>query len=545
MALSSTYKSYLANPNGSFLAPNASLNYVTTTTSLTSSAVIQKHLKTQQQLVEKKDEKFLNVIENANSLCVETETTLHFITGGGAYLPGIDENFLADRSVTLPIVREEQHKAFLSSKLIFRDCQTHIVIFDSETKIQQIRISWDQGCLLKEVETIGARGRAWPIRGGKEQIKVISSSSDAAPSAAAAQSGERLGRRQSRGIDPHSTLNLFAPREPTVREDSPLKHVLPRESAKPAPRDMTDLFAAGSTDPGLTSPERSVSPSKRDRNNSNPLKSGAGKNHQPSRLFNHDQEQDPKNSNRESGIKTNASKYNHFDLGNGDDSRTAAKPLKANNKHLSQWDFQDFTTPEKPKAKNLAHHQPNYLMEEENMQKGADKLPQYRQYVPQARPSSNAQFDFQDNTPEADRKRPDTSSSSRSGLYQDHVIDNDVRSTTTTNTDQTSLEGSKMPLRNITNANTAQHNNNLSAHWGVNDAGSGGKGGASDVENTVMATDITEKAGAKSRAQNGMESSWSLYESSPVQKQGGIKIAGDGMGMRKRGGGNWWDFGDS
>lgn len=106
MALSSTYKSYLVNPNETFLATNASLNYVTTTTSLTSPAVIQKHLKTQQQVVEKKNEKFLNVIENANSLCVETETTLHFVTGGGAYLPGIDDNFLADRAVTLPIVSE-------------------------------------------------------------------------------------------------------------------------------------------------------------------------------------------------------------------------------------------------------------------------------------------------------------------------------------------------------------------------------------------------------------------------------------------------------
>ena len=104
MALISTYKSYLANPNDSFLATNASLNYVTTTTSLTSPATIQKHLQTQQQLVEKKSEKFLNVIENANSLCVETETTLRFVMGGGAYLPGIDDNFLADRIVTLPIV---------------------------------------------------------------------------------------------------------------------------------------------------------------------------------------------------------------------------------------------------------------------------------------------------------------------------------------------------------------------------------------------------------------------------------------------------------
>lgn len=104
MALSANYKDYLAKPSEAALASPATLNYVTSTTSLTGSASILKHIHAQEQVVEKKTETFLNVIENSHSLCVETETTLHFKMGGGTYLPGIDDNFLADKTVTLPIV---------------------------------------------------------------------------------------------------------------------------------------------------------------------------------------------------------------------------------------------------------------------------------------------------------------------------------------------------------------------------------------------------------------------------------------------------------
>lgn len=104
MSLTATYKQYLNSPSESFFASDASLNYVTTTTSLSQPASIIKHVKTQQQMVEKKAENFLNVIENSNSLCIETETTVKFVAGGGVYLPNIDDNFLCDRIVTLPIV---------------------------------------------------------------------------------------------------------------------------------------------------------------------------------------------------------------------------------------------------------------------------------------------------------------------------------------------------------------------------------------------------------------------------------------------------------
>lgn len=54
--------------------------------------------------LKKKEEKFLDVVEGKDSLAVEVQTCIEFETGGGAYLPGLDDNFLADRTVNLPIV---------------------------------------------------------------------------------------------------------------------------------------------------------------------------------------------------------------------------------------------------------------------------------------------------------------------------------------------------------------------------------------------------------------------------------------------------------
>jgi hypothetical protein len=102
---SSTYKQFLTAPNSSLLAANASLHYVTTTTSYSGATEIIKHFSALRNQVKKKKEDFFDVIEGRNGLAAEIDTTLEFVTSGGAYLPGLDDNFLSDRTVYLPIVR--------------------------------------------------------------------------------------------------------------------------------------------------------------------------------------------------------------------------------------------------------------------------------------------------------------------------------------------------------------------------------------------------------------------------------------------------------
>lgn len=104
-SLKAIYQDFLAKPRADALSNHAaSLNYIITLTTITPAAAIVKHVAAHQQVLKKKEEKVLSAIEGQGALCLDVETTLEFITGGGAYLPGLDDNFLADRVVTFPMV---------------------------------------------------------------------------------------------------------------------------------------------------------------------------------------------------------------------------------------------------------------------------------------------------------------------------------------------------------------------------------------------------------------------------------------------------------
>lgn len=104
MTLEAAYKQFLAAPNPAALAEHASLHYITTLTTFNDPANILKHLKTQANQIKKKKDNFLDTVEGQNALAAEVETTLEFISSGGTYLPGLDSNFISDRTVTFPIV---------------------------------------------------------------------------------------------------------------------------------------------------------------------------------------------------------------------------------------------------------------------------------------------------------------------------------------------------------------------------------------------------------------------------------------------------------
>jgi len=104
MALQAAYKQFLAAPNTSMLADDASLHYITSTTSFRGATEILKHLSSMRNQVKKKREDLLHVVEGQNAIAAEVDTAFEFITSGGPYLPGLDDNFLADRTVYLPVV---------------------------------------------------------------------------------------------------------------------------------------------------------------------------------------------------------------------------------------------------------------------------------------------------------------------------------------------------------------------------------------------------------------------------------------------------------
>jgi hypothetical protein len=104
MALQAAYKQFLATPNSSQLAAEASLHYITSTTSVRGPAEIIKHVSTLRNQIKKKKEDLLHVVEGQNAIAAEVNAEIEFVTSGGPYLPGLDDNFLADRTVYLPMV---------------------------------------------------------------------------------------------------------------------------------------------------------------------------------------------------------------------------------------------------------------------------------------------------------------------------------------------------------------------------------------------------------------------------------------------------------
>ena len=104
MALQAVYKQFLAAPNSSALAQNASLHYITTLTSFYGPTDIIKHFNSTRNQIKKNKEELLNVVEGQNALAVQAELTLEFQDSGGPYLPGLDDQFLSDRTVYLPVV---------------------------------------------------------------------------------------------------------------------------------------------------------------------------------------------------------------------------------------------------------------------------------------------------------------------------------------------------------------------------------------------------------------------------------------------------------
>lgn len=104
MALQAAYQQFLGAPNSANLTADASLYYITTSTIVHGSTEIIKHFGTLRKQLKKNKEAVLSAVESANGLALEIDTALEFITNGGPYLPRLDDNFLSDRKVYLPVV---------------------------------------------------------------------------------------------------------------------------------------------------------------------------------------------------------------------------------------------------------------------------------------------------------------------------------------------------------------------------------------------------------------------------------------------------------
>ncbi|KAI0012894.1 hypothetical protein F4779DRAFT_566103 [Xylariaceae sp. FL0662B] len=524
MALAAVYKQFLATPSTSHLADEATIHYITTTTSYKGSAALLKHLSTSRNQFKKKKEDFISITEGQNAIAVEVDTVLEFVTSGGPYLPALDDNFIADRTVYLPII--------------------HIVAFNSDNKILQIRQSWDQGSLLKQLDVIGKTGHNWPIRDSREQIKLIETSVKSSGGTDANHGTSDVAIR-SRGNstnilrDPHASLSLFAPREESDQSISAV--ISPRGGARPRQRDFAEILGDEPVSP-IASRDRSESPSK-----AVAPKAGAAKKFQPSRLFENDEasEGSPSpevvaSSNR--FYQPNPKKYSHFDFADGSEPQDVPQPGEQTfqkTKHSSQWSFDDFVTPQKAKPTKTIRHQDvrHWGTEDDQPQESPMRKP-----AP-SKPRRDAETHFEfvdDGTPKGEPRagRPrGTTQNTGLGLYKNNLFDEEG--------DSAVPADEPRPLGTITNLK--DRGRDFESHWDITDNSPGQK----SQSKPLVGED-------RKKVVKMMDANWKLEDQSPTQKENkpvapqngskasgerGIHIAGDGMGGGKGSNRNWL-FGD-
>ncbi|KAL3478993.1 hypothetical protein BJX99DRAFT_94733 [Aspergillus californicus] len=379
MYLRDVYQRFLADPRSAPLASNVSLVYITSTTELNGKEAVIRQL-TQQHVVQTRSQTVIDAVEGAHSLSLDVETTLQFISGGGAYLPNLDETFLFDRVVTFPTI--------------------HIIRFDSQNQIQNVRVHWDQASLLKQVEVIGSRARSWPVRDADKQTRLIKNAIKSSPEpASSANEGQEQvpaappspGKKYIK--DPHAAGSLYELLSPSSDRTQPVRAPRAPASAQPPPREYSELFVGddGNDAPVATPSRTRIHPKAGAGKNYRPSrifdadeaenvqegtpKAGAGKHYRPSRIFDADEaegaqegipvapkagasknylpsrifDDDETVAHEKPGqiaYRANAKRYDHFDLGDNDSKREMNIPgLRPGSRQDKHWDFGDTATP--------------------------------------------------------------------------------------------------------------------------------------------------------------------------------------------------------
>lgn len=438
--------------------------------------------------------------------------------------------------------------------------------FDNNDKITTIQQSWDQGALLKQLDVIGKTGRNWPIRDSVDQIKLITKSggkpTDAGPAPAASK---HVQRQHSTSItrDPHATLRDSGL---GYRDDQePDRVVSPFSGSKPRQRTFEEILGDETNDSPDVSPSRVVAP-----------KIGAGKNLPANRLFDKEDNTPEEPESPDDGMaqqrfmKPHPTKYEHFSFTDGSDPADAPKAGVAfsdiKSRHNSQWDFEDFVTPQKAKPSKTIR-QPRHWGTDQNDYDESPAKPAPGMAGGKARRDADTQIELQDDG-EADESRQRAGHrgamhNSEHGLYRSRNAAVDKAG------EPDGEEADPRALGNITNLKN--RHKDFEPHFGMTDD-------SPTTEGPRASAPVPED---RKKAVTMMQANWSAYDKSPsaqkensnpagdeengsksqgikthgdgmgnpkardwtkTQAHGGIKLGGDGMGNPK--GGRGWSIGD-
>ncbi|RAL09805.1 uncharacterized protein BO97DRAFT_395395 [Aspergillus homomorphus CBS 101889] len=487
MSLKDVYKRFLTNPKSVPLATDASLIYIPTTTKVDGDAAIVSHFSKQQRIVKTKSENILDAIESSNSLCLDIETTLEFMSGGGAYLPQLDDNFLADHVAVFPTV--------------------HIVRFNAQQQIQNVRIYWDQASLLKQVDVIGSRSRGWPIRDAKDQFRLLKSAissnpSDSGPGSASVPAPPAYTEEEAnvpeRKVaspgkkyikDPHAAESLDELLSPSKDRGEPVRAPrAPASSQRPA-REYGEIFLTTENDadvPDASPSRRRIAP-----------KAGATRNFLPSRIFDDDETAAKEECHQQIAYRAHPKRFDHFELGADNSTREVKEKLtRPVSRQAPHWEFEDFVTPEKPKRQLRGEEIRHFGWSDDEPDLTS---PPARPRVAHPRPDAETHFSLTDTPEEKAGGRIISSYQNKGmGLYKSHLFDNKE--------DDEFSQGANPPLSTV-NKNGANRKKELETHWDMADE--------SPRDSKRNAENKKPVPGDRQKAVKALEPSWDTYDQSP------------------------------
>ncbi|KAL2870060.1 uncharacterized protein BJX67DRAFT_304704 [Aspergillus lucknowensis] len=525
MSLKDLYQRFLADPRSAPLAPDVSLIYITSTTELKGAEAVLKHLTKQQHILKINSQVVIDTIQGSNSLSLDVETDVQFVTGGGAFLPNLDETFLLDRVAKFPAI--------------------HIVRFNSQNEIQSVRIYWDQASLLKQVEVIGNRARNWPVCDADKQTRLIKLASASAPADSAPvpvsqpepastakddvpRAPPSPGKKHIK--DPYAADSLFDLLSPAKEDGQPV-HPRAPASAKPPPREYNELFVGEEENeaPDATpSRPRAVAPKVGAGKNYRPSrifdtdevkdlqeaaavapKIGAGKNFRPSRIFDND-EPVAREKSEQIAYRANTKRFEHFELG-GDNGNREIKPSasRPHSRHISHWDFQDFETPERPQRKPRGQEVRHFGWSDDEADQDS---PPAKPRVVQPRRDAETHFELKDDDEEQHDARIIRSYQNQGlGLYKDtlYAEADDVGA----EQGAKSHASKERPLSVVHNGPNRQKD--FGSHWEVTDEPQPANDNVNHENKKPTAT--TDRL----KAVKMLEASWDTYDQSPEPSKTG------------------------
>lgn len=313
--------------------------------------------------------------------------------------------------------------------------------------------------------------------------------------------------------------------------DEPAPVVSPKAGARPRQRTFEEILGE-ETD--FDSPERQGSPS-----TSIAPKIGAGKNFQPSRLFDRPEDAPPELDTPDDArspqryMKPDPKKYNHFDFVDGSDPADAPQAGVAldaiKSKHGQNWGFEDFVTPQKPKLGKAIRKQEmrHWGTDHNDIDESPAKSLPAKALPGQARRDADAHFEMQDdNNPSSAPRAPvrprGAGYTGGMSLYNNHMV--------TVDGSDPHQSPDPRALGNITNVK--HRSQNYGPHFTMADDSP-----KHEKPNTHI-TDDRKMAVQKENKPSG-EGTRDLSENGPNHR---IKLGGDGMGNPK--GGRGWSLGD-